>query len=80
MAANRIRSAFAAPRKGETFELRAGLVYAMIVISHVDRQADTFVGRNMRMKGSLLADLHHNAESNLTRDAGKRPYKRPSWR
>jgi len=27
MAVNRIRGAFAAPRKGETFELRAGLVY-----------------------------------------------------
>lgn len=26
MAVNRIRGAFAAPRKGETFELRAGLV------------------------------------------------------
>ena len=26
MAVNRIRSAFAVPRKGETFELRAGLV------------------------------------------------------
>lgn len=24
---NRIKGAFAAPRKGETFELRAGLVY-----------------------------------------------------
>ena len=28
MAVNRIRGAFAVPRKGETFELRAGLVYA----------------------------------------------------
>lgn len=27
MAVNRIKGAFAAPRKGETFELRAGLVY-----------------------------------------------------
>ena len=27
MAVNRIRGAFAVPRKGETFELRAGLVY-----------------------------------------------------
>jgi hypothetical protein len=29
MAVNRIRGAFAVPRKGETFELRAGLVYAL---------------------------------------------------
>jgi hypothetical protein len=28
MAMNKIRGAFAVPRKGETFELRAGLVYA----------------------------------------------------
>jgi hypothetical protein len=27
MAMNKIRGAFAVPRKGETFELRAGLVY-----------------------------------------------------
>lgn len=27
MAVNRLKGAFAAPRKGETFELRAGLVY-----------------------------------------------------
>jgi hypothetical protein len=27
MAVNRIKGAFAVPRKGETFELRAGLVY-----------------------------------------------------
>ena len=33
MAVNRIRSAFAAPRKGETFELRAGLVYASSPLS-----------------------------------------------
>ena len=29
MAMNRMRSAFAPPRKGETFELRAGLVYVL---------------------------------------------------
>ena len=27
MAVNRIKGAFAVPKKGETFELRAGLVY-----------------------------------------------------
>ena len=31
MAMNRMRSAFAPPRKGETFELRAGLVYVFDV-------------------------------------------------
>lgn len=30
MAVNRIRGALAAPRKGETFELRAGLVYGFL--------------------------------------------------
>ena len=30
MAVNRIRGAFAVPRKGETFELRAGLVYVSL--------------------------------------------------
>jgi AP-1 complex subunit beta-1 len=30
MAVNRIRGAFAVPRKGETFELRAGLVYVRL--------------------------------------------------
>ena len=30
MAMNRMRSAMATPRKGETFELRAGLVYVQI--------------------------------------------------
>jgi hypothetical protein len=30
MAVNRIRGAFAVPRKGETFELRAGLVYELL--------------------------------------------------
>jgi hypothetical protein len=29
MAVNRIRGAFAPPKKGETFELRAGLVYEL---------------------------------------------------
>lgn len=29
MAVSRIRGAFAVPKKGETFELRAGLVYEL---------------------------------------------------
>ena len=29
MAVNRIRGAFTVPKKGETFELRAGLVYVL---------------------------------------------------
>jgi hypothetical protein len=33
MAVNRIRGAFAVPRKGETFELRAGLVYGLRLVS-----------------------------------------------
>ena len=31
MAVNRIKGAFAAPKKGETFELRAGLVYVGVL-------------------------------------------------
>lgn len=34
MAMNRMRSAMATPRKGETFELRAGLVYVQIRDGH----------------------------------------------
>lgn len=33
MAMSRIRGAFAVPRKGETFELRAGLVYGSLPYS-----------------------------------------------
>lgn len=38
MAVNRIRGAFAVPKKGETFELRAGLVYALDILprEHID--------------------------------------------
>lgn len=35
MAMSRIRGAFAVPRKGETFELRAGLVYGFLPYSSV---------------------------------------------
>jgi hypothetical protein len=38
MAVNRIRGAFAPPRKGETFELRAGLVYECPQIVHAVRR------------------------------------------
>ena len=43
MAVNRIRGAFAVPRKGETFELRAGLVYVdqnLRLTSLVEKKAD----------------------------------------
>jgi hypothetical protein len=41
MAVNRIRGAFTAPRKGETFELRAGLVYELPQIFEEIRTADS---------------------------------------
>jgi len=40
MAMNRIRGAFAVPRKGETFELRAGLVYGVSCVSLVYEWSD----------------------------------------
>ena len=40
MAMNRIRGAFAVPRKGETFELRAGLVYGLLPLAWSIRSSD----------------------------------------
>jgi hypothetical protein len=50
MAVNRMRSAFAPPKKGETFELRAGLVY--VLASQLFPQVLTRAGLNMPTKGS----------------------------
>ena len=51
MAMNRVRNAFAPPRKGETFELRAGLVYVCWV-SVLERLADNLMpDRNMPTNG-----------------------------
>ena len=40
MAVNRIRGALAAPKKGETFELRAGLVYGLFENVKVRQMTD----------------------------------------
>jgi hypothetical protein len=37
---NKIRGAFTVPRKGETFELRAGLVYAAPSMRWLPRQSE----------------------------------------
>jgi hypothetical protein len=50
MAVNRMRSAFAAPKKGETFELRAGLVY--VYACQLLSQSLTSLDPNMPTKGS----------------------------
>ena len=79
MAVNRIRGAFAAPRKGETFELRAGLVYVL-------RQRFELIGdmvanlllivHNMPMNGMKLR-IPVKARFAKTK-AEKRRYKRQS--
>ena len=52
MAVNRIRGAFAVPRKGETFELRAGLVY--VRIAAVVDALILPIGHSMRTNGRQL--------------------------
>lgn len=54
MAMNRIRGAFAVPRKGETFELRAGLVYAISPARLRSGHADRMTGPSMRTRGMLI--------------------------
>lgn len=39
MAVSRLKGAFAAPRKGETFELRAGLVYETPKVYKLEHRA-----------------------------------------
>ena len=51
MAMNKIRGAFAVPRKGETFELRAGLVYAVF-----------FPPRQGLLNGGSDADLYDRSQ------------------
>ena len=55
MAVSRIRGAFTAPRKGETFELRAGLVYARFNYPEnlYQRLLTGLKVLNMHTKGSL---------------------------
>lgn len=46
MAMNKIRGAFAVPRKGETFELRAGLVYVPPSLRTLDIGGSFVVTKN----------------------------------
>ena len=51
MAVNRIRGAFAVPRKGETFELRAGLVLESHNLSGKILADNRLTGLNMLTNG-----------------------------
>lgn len=75
MAVNRVRNAFAPPKKGETFELRAGLVYVVVPLPplHV---LTVYTGLNMPMKGNMITSRRMPV---LTRCEGRSQYKRPSW-
>ena len=77
MAVNRMRAALAAPRKGETFELRSGLVYVFFRHPQQSCNANVFTAPNMPMKGTNQLDPA-SPRSNRD-DLEKRLYKRPSW-
>ena len=53
MAVNRIRGAFAVPKKGETYELRAGLVLVVFQINYEQTEliGSVNIDLNMHMKG-----------------------------
>jgi hypothetical protein len=54
MAMSRIRGAFAVPRKGETFELRAGLVYG------VPPPYVSFIKRTVSLTGMIDLSMRTN--------------------
>ena len=54
MAVNRIRGAFAVPKKGETFELRAGLVYETTLNCSIIGLTVISADRSMRTKGTTF--------------------------
>lgn len=81
MAVNRIRGAFTAPRKGETFELRAGLVYGDMESpkSHLAPTADLAItDRNMHTRGKPAAAAIDN-RSVLTSFSERNRSKKRSW-
>ncbi len=79
MAVNRIRGAFTVPRKGETFELRAGLVYETLHKLLDVRNADS--GMQVTICLRTVENSSHALALTLLADryAGKRQFKRPSW-
>lgn len=62
MAVNRIRGAFAVPKKGETFELRAGLVYVDFHPSKRKKTDGWPVDLNMLTRGTVTSsgETHQN--------------------
>lgn len=56
MAVNRMRAALAAPRKGETFELRSGLVYVRLNYD-VETSADLSSDRNTHGRGKYNCNV-----------------------
>lgn len=76
MAMNRMRSAMAAPRKGETFELRAGLVYvwtASECLADTDFvQVPVCVRKVAAYKPAVVYIL-------LILREGRSPFRKPSW-
>jgi hypothetical protein len=57
MAVNRMRNAFAPPKKGETFELRAGLVYVPLAPRTISYMLTTRTDLSMPMKGCTITLL-----------------------
>jgi hypothetical protein len=57
MAVNRMRNAFAPPKKGETFELRAGLVYVLLALWTLSQVLMTCADLSMPTKGCTLGLL-----------------------
>lgn len=81
MAVNRIRGAFTAPRKGETFELRAGLVYGDMETpkSHAVSTADLAItDRNMHTRGKSAA-IAIDPRAVLTFSSERNRFKKRSW-
>lgn len=78
MAVNRMRAALAAPRKGETFELRSGLVYVVSMGSLIQRMTLTIAtARSMPTKGEGLK-LPLSTPSNM-HCAEKNQFRKQSW-
>lgn len=60
MAVNRMRNAFAPPKKGETFELRAGLVY-VLALQPLLQVLTICADLSMPTKGSTVTLLDANS-------------------
>jgi AP-1 complex subunit beta-1 len=76
MAMNRMRSAMAAPRKGETFELRAGLVYVWTANECLADTDFVQVPVCVRKVGAYKPAVVYNM---LMLHEGRSLFRRPSW-